>query len=173
MEHSLTKFVKETQPSPNIIDYIIRTKHKFLLIINHERNAKVLLDISNYAGISEDNGIYYIHSKKPILINNQYPIDTFEVDIYGDDDLIGFTSAEDAIQYCDHHTINTSKILTSKLIFSPQLANFLLDKGFKIIHLKPHNVNGQSVYVFAVEEGFNQAIMEFRSRANKEYTHEY
>ena len=96
MEHSLTKFVKETQPSLNIIDYIIRTKHKFLLIINHERNAKVLLDISNYAGISEDNGIYYIHSKKPILINNQYP-----------------------------------------------------------------------------EEGFNQAIMEFRSRANKEYTHEY
>ena len=77
MEHSLTKFVKETQPSPNIIDYIIRTKHKFLLIINHERNAKVLLDISNYAGISEDNSIYYIHSKKPILINNQYPIDTF------------------------------------------------------------------------------------------------
>lgn len=59
MNYSLTQFVKEAQPSPAVIDYIIRTNHHYLLIINQEHNARILLNEENYAGITEDNGVYY------------------------------------------------------------------------------------------------------------------
>ena len=88
MNYSLTQFVKEAQPSPAVIDYIIRTNHHYILIVNQERNARILLNEENYAGITEDNGVYYIHSKKPILINGKSPISTFEVSIENGDDII-------------------------------------------------------------------------------------
>ena len=88
-----------------MIDYIIRTNHHYILIVNQERNARVLLNEENYAGITEDNGVYYIHSKKPILINGKSPISTFEISIENGDDIIGFHSTDEAIQYCDKHSI--------------------------------------------------------------------
>lgn len=164
-QYSLKNFIKESKPSLAVIDYVIRTNHHYLLLINHERNAKILISIDNYSGLTLSNGIYYVHSKKPILINNKFPIDTFEIDIQDGDNILGFHTTEEALNYCDQNQINTSKILTSKLIFSPQLANFLLEKGFKVIHLKPHNVTKQTVYVFTVEKGFYEAIQEYRKEA--------
>ena len=173
MNYSLTQFVKEAQPSSTVIDYIIRTNHHYILIVNQERNARILLNEENYAGITEDNGVYYIHSKKPILINGKSLISTFEVSLENGDDIIGFHSTDEAIQYCDKHSINTSKTLTSKLIFSPQLANYLLDKGFKIIHLKQHNKGRSTVFVFAVENGFYEAIGEYRNNKGETYDNKW
>jgi hypothetical protein len=47
----------------------------------------------------------------------------------------------------------------AKIIFSPQLANFLLSRGYTNIKLKPkHDVPNESVYVFRLENGLLEAI---------------
>jgi hypothetical protein len=53
----------------------------------------------------------------------------------------------------------------AKIIFSPQLANFLLKKGFQIIKLKPrHGKEEESVYVFETKEGFFEAVEEWNTQ---------
>ena len=58
--------------------------------------------------------------------------------------------------------LNTAHYISSKLIFSPQLANYLLDHGFTIIHLKKHEVSGETIFVFQVEKGFYETIYNYR-----------
>lgn len=72
---------------------------------------------------------------------------------------------DEAIKYCGRNSINTCKNkLVTKLIFSPQLANFLLDRGYKLIHIKKHNITNSTVYVFTVEENFYQEIGNYRKQ---------
>jgi predicted CoA-binding protein len=55
----------------------------------------------------------------------------------------------------------------AKVIFSPQLANYLLMKGYTIIKLKPkHNNPNETVFVFRIEDGLYDAIEEWM--ANEE-----
>lgn len=57
----------------------------------------------------------------------------------------------------------------SKLIFSPQLANFLLKKGYQIIKLKPkRNCPNESVFVFEIDEYFPYAIDEWKDASKEE-----
>lgn len=47
----------------------------------------------------------------------------------------------------------------AKVIFSPQLANFLLARGYTIIKLKPkHDYPDETVYVFRLEDGLLESI---------------
>ena len=47
----------------------------------------------------------------------------------------------------------------SKIIFSPQLANYLLQHGYEIIKLKPKHGNpNETVYVFRLDDGLFEAI---------------
>ena len=47
----------------------------------------------------------------------------------------------------------------AKIIFSPQLANYLLQHGYRIIKLKPkHSNENESVYVFQIEDGFYETV---------------
>ena len=47
----------------------------------------------------------------------------------------------------------------SKIIFSPQLANYLLHHGFEIIKLKPkHGSPSETVFVFRLDDGLYDAI---------------
>lgn len=47
----------------------------------------------------------------------------------------------------------------AKIIFSPQLANFLLSRGYTIIKLKPkHGHPDETVYVFRLDEGLLESI---------------
>ena len=47
----------------------------------------------------------------------------------------------------------------AKVIFSPQLANYLLNSGYTIIKLKPkHGTENETVYVFRLEDGLFTAI---------------
>lgn len=51
----------------------------------------------------------------------------------------------------------------SKIIFSPQLANFLLKRGYPIINLKPKRDRpNESVFVFEIDEYFPDAIDEWK-----------
>lgn len=161
--NSLKKLIEKTHTNIQTIDYLIRTKHNFLLLINNERESKIIINTNNYSSIKEVNNTYYITTKEPIIINNSTPIQIFEINIDNDDDILGFISREEVLKFCNESNINTSKILTSKIIFSPQLANYLLDRGYKIIHLKPKNDNSnQTVFVFAVEKGFYDEIYNYR-----------
>ena len=48
---------------------------------------------------------------------------------------------------------------TSKIIFSPQLAQYLLQCGYKIIELKPkRDSERETVFVFKYEKGLDEAI---------------
>ena len=48
---------------------------------------------------------------------------------------------------------------TAKLIFSPQLAKYLIQCGYRVIDLKNnHNNPGDIVFVFAYDEGLEEEI---------------
>lgn len=52
--------------------------------------------------------------------------------------------------------------METKVIFSPQLAQYLLHKGYIIVDLKrKHNTYNNTVFVFKVEEGFFDCIREW------------
>ena len=54
----------------------------------------------------------------------------------------------------------------AKIIFSPQLANFLLLKGYTIIKLKPkHGSPTETVYVFKLEDGLLSSIEDWMKTA--------
>ena len=53
----------------------------------------------------------------------------------------------------------------SKIIISPQMANHLLALGYRIIHLKPKHENpNEAVFVFAIEDGFFEAMKQFKEK---------
>lgn len=163
--YSLHRFITETQATIDVIDYVIRTKYSFLLLLNYERNACVLITIDNYKSICIKDNIFYLTTINPILINNRSSIQVFELDIFNKDDIIGFMKQSNLEKYCKDNNIfelNTSRNITSKLIFSPQLANYLLDHGFNIIHLKKHDITGETIFVFQVDPGFYQTIYDYR-----------
>jgi predicted CoA-binding protein len=50
----------------------------------------------------------------------------------------------------------------AKVIFSPQLANYLLSKGYQIIKLKPkHDCPSETVFVFKLDECLYETIEEW------------
>lgn len=57
----------------------------------------------------------------------------------------------------------------AKIIFSPQLANFLLSRGYTIIKLKPkHGTDNESVFVFRLEDGLLESIEDWMSQIEDE-----
>jgi hypothetical protein len=53
----------------------------------------------------------------------------------------------------------------AKVIFSPQLANFLLAAGYQIIKLKPKHGNpDETVFVFKLEDGLYDCIEAWMSQ---------
>ena len=50
--------------------------------------------------------------------------------------------------------------MKTKLIFSPQLAQYLLHEGFSIVELKPKkDAPNETVFVFKIDKGFSAAIL--------------
>ena len=57
------------------------------------------------------------------------------------------------------------KIKDAKIIFSPQLANYLLMNGFEIIKLKPkHDNPNETVFVFRLVDGLTDCIEDWMDR---------
>lgn len=49
--------------------------------------------------------------------------------------------------------------MKTKLIFSPQLAQYLLHKGYSIVELKPKkDAVNETVFVFEIKDRFSEAI---------------
>lgn len=54
------------------------------------------------------------------------------------------------------------KQMRTKLIFSPQLAQWLLNHEFAIVDIKPkRDYPNETVFVFAVKDGFIESIQEW------------
>jgi hypothetical protein len=57
----------------------------------------------------------------------------------------------------------------AKIIFSPQLANYLLMHGFTIIKLKPkHDNPNETVFVFKLEEGLFDCVEAWMAQVENE-----
>lgn len=57
--------------------------------------------------------------------------------------------------------------MKTKLIFSPQLAQFLLHSGLKIVELKPkRNSINETVFVFQYDKRLNNLMEEWVNRKN-------
>lgn len=57
--------------------------------------------------------------------------------------------------------------MKTKLIFSPQLAQFLLHSGLKVVELKPkRNSINETVFVFQYDERLNNLMEEWVNRKN-------
>jgi hypothetical protein len=55
----------------------------------------------------------------------------------------------------------------AKVIFSPQLANYLLSRGHTIIKLKPKKGNeSETVFVFKLEDSLSEAIDDWVSKGH-------
>ena len=171
---SMKDMLYSTSPEFPLQSFIhnIKTKHKYLLVINGERQAKVLINTSNFDrcyACEDAPHVFYIKVKIPIDINGKVKIDTFEVNLDSEeDDVLGFLSAGDLYFYYKNNNIkvvNTSKTLAYKLIFSPQLTDYLIAHRFKTIGVKPYQGNpDKSVFIFLVEPGFYEAIAEYRGK---------
>ena len=53
--------------------------------------------------------------------------------------------------------------MKTKLIFSPQLAQFLLHNGLTIIELKRKRGSTETVYVFKYDDKLNDLIQQWRN----------
>lgn len=52
--------------------------------------------------------------------------------------------------------------MTTKLIFSPQLAQYLLSNNYTIINLKPkRGFPNETVFVFKVDPGFEECVAQW------------
>lgn len=52
-----------------------------------------------------------------------------------------------------------NKVMKTKLIFSPQLAQWLLHSGYTIVELKrKRDSERETVFVFEVKEGFDDCV---------------
>lgn len=57
--------------------------------------------------------------------------------------------------------------MKTKLIFSPQLAQFLLHNGLKVVELKPkRNSINETVFVFQYDKRLNNLMEEWVNRKN-------
>jgi predicted CoA-binding protein len=55
----------------------------------------------------------------------------------------------------------------AKVVHSPQLANYLLERGFTIIKLKPkRGTERESVFVFRMEDGLEEIVAEWMEQGN-------
>lgn len=155
--HSLHAWCETTGVyEPKSIDYIIKTKHAYLLIISNGK--KILIDARKQYDsiIPDENGNYVI----VVNINDMFFYNT--IDSERGDDVLGFNDYRVAISNCDDSTTIACNQPHSKLIFSPQLANYLLDAGFKIIHLKENVNTKETIFVFQVEQGFGDVLSQYK-----------
>lgn len=155
--YSLSNLLKERGITDvRVIDIIIRSKHKKLLLYSSRRNIHTMISNKNYRSIIKDvnqpNTFYFITTKGD-----------FEVRFDEGDDVIGFTTNAAAFLCMEKLRLHDEDLPKPKLIFSPQLANYLLRLGFKLIHLKPRNSKtNEVVYVFLAEQGFFDAVENFK-----------
>lgn len=174
-DSSLKEMLKtsDLKVSDKLINYLARTKHNYLLIKNAEYKATVIIPTKNLKEISVEGDQAYLRTINKIFIHGlNKSVDQFEVNLKNpDDDIIGFRTYDCLKRFLGDIPFNCGENIHEKIIFSPQLTNFLLKSGYKIVEIKQKYNNPEaSVFVFRVGAGFYQKIKEFQElkKNNKE-----
>lgn len=154
MYYYLSDFIDLAKPSDDVINFIIQTKHEYLLIYNdvHECLISNTQYVENSFKQSED-GLFEL---KISIKDTIYLIDKIT-------DIVGFNSFDVALQFCTDQTDCLCSQPNSKLIFSPQLTKYLLKHNFRIIDIKEKNDGSRDViHVFQIEPGFYDCIKNWK-----------
>lgn len=125
--YSLNEFLETMPPEEYVIDHIISCKHNYLLIKQEEYECLVSTEEYVTNSFSYDGTCNYSliikHNNKMYEMNSII-------------EIIGFNDYETALLFCDDETDCLCGRPDSKLIFSPQLAKFLVRHGFRVIDFK-------------------------------------
>ena len=166
--YSFTKILNAVDPSDDIIDFLIRTHHKYLMVKNAEYKNAIVIPVDNYDGFSRMDSILYVELKKPVKVSGiTTPVSRFEVDISDQEtDIFAFTDYDSLNRYIKSHNLSCDLDVSdasTKIVFSLSLARMLLRRGYKIVDIKPKkNGNGSEwLPVFEVKAGFFETIAEY------------
>ena len=161
--NSMREFLK-CEPSDAVLDYIAKTKHTVLSIIRDE-HAILLIPVSEYIGSEYDSTLNAV----TVSYKNHEQIETITVDFNEENsDIIGFSDMNSAGDYlCNDKTLIVKPIEYSgneyKLIFSPQLAKYLIRHKHIVWDIKENKNNpNEIVFVFKVDETFYKDVDDFR-----------
>lgn len=161
--NSMREFLK-CEPSDAVLDYIAKTKHTVLSIIRDE-HAILLIPVSEYIGLEYDSTLNAV----TVSYKNHEQIETITVDFNEENsDIIGFPDMNSAGDYlCNDKTLIVKPIKYSgneyKLIFSPQLAKYLIRHKHIVWDIKENKNNpNEIVFVFKVDETFYKDVDDFR-----------
>ena len=148
-----------SNPSSEAIDYIIKAHHKYLLF--KKTNKSILISVRDYiSSMYKNKGLFIIKTKHHGNIS---------INISLNEDIIGASIYEDILEFCDDDTIIYTEPQYKKIVFSPYLIKFLIERRFRIIDIK-HREGGNSnewLPIFLVEAGFYEAMEEFKNRRNE------
>ena len=161
--YSLKEMLNTTDASVPVVNNNIK-KYSHIVLINSERNAKILIPIKIYKNVSISNNCMYIKTKKKILVKGlNIEVDEFEVDLSDEkSDILGFLRLDTVFKKFSKCEFNYSDRLIYKVIFSPHLANWLLKHGYKIVELKQRKVTNDTLFVFVIEEGLFKSVEGFK-----------
>ena len=163
--NSMREFL-EYKPNGKVLDYIARTKHKVLSFIRNN-HAVLLIPISEYIGLSYDQNL----NRVTVSYKSQEKVETFTVDFNEENsDIVGFSDMDSACDYLyDNETLIINPIKFSgdeyKLIFSPQLAKYLIRHKHIVWDIKENkNKPNEIVFVFKVNETFYKDLDDFKNK---------
>lgn len=161
--YSLKEMLNTTDASVSVVNHNVK-KYSHIVLINSEWNAKILIPIKIYKNVSISNNCVYIKTKKKIFVKGlNIKVDEFEVDLSDEkSDILGFLRLDSVFKKFSKYELNCSDRLIYKVIFSPQLANWLLKRGYKIVELKQRKGTNDTLFVFVIEEGFFKSVEEFK-----------
>ena len=146
---SLNEFISSAHPTDDVVDFTITTKHHYLFIKTIDNEYLIKTEQYKKGSFMNTGVAYTLHA----IVNNK------EYAVSGIIEILGFRDFNIALRFCTARTDCLCSKPENKLIFSPQLARYLLRHDFRIVDLKEKNDDsGDVVFVFLVEEGFYECI---------------
>ena len=162
---SMREFLK-CKPSAVVLNYVAKTKHKVLSIIR-DKHAILLIPISEYMGLMYDSKLNVV----TVSYKSREQIENVTVDFNEENsDIVGFSDMDSACDYLyDNETLIINPIQFSgdeyKLIFSPQLAKYLIRHKHIVWDIKENkNKPDEIVFVFKVDGTFYEDIENFKTK---------
>ena len=151
----LSDFLTLAHPTNEVVDNTIQTKHNYLLI--KKSNIEYLVSVEQY--IPESFSHNYETGKSFLKIR----VDGKDYSVSDVEDIIGCKDFDVALDFCSGKTDCLCTKPDEKLIFSPQLAKYLLKNKFRIIDIKPRKGNPNEIIpIFIVEDGFYDCIEDWK-----------
>lgn len=143
----------------NQIEDLIMTKFKYILVENCIGGGSKLLSVEEniLKVISSDYFICIVYLNKD---KEQCACVSFDS---GKGNILCFDEWFSADAKCGNDVDRICGKPDTKIVISPQVANWMLDNGFRICHLKPDKIDpSRTVFVFYYEVGFDDVLAQYK-----------